>query len=392
MEPGQVDAVVAVPDETGGGAETGSPVVIGVSVLLAILLALLVGVAYRWTGPPLVRVPPQRRLDQASLTTEEVPRRRELEEPTEILEERPKPDGRVSLFQQALGRSRDLLRGGIDRIFGRPLDAPALEALEEVLIRADVGIPTTERLITRVREAAKDGAEDASAMRGVLKDEMRDILVKVHEPFSVPRDASPPWVVLVVGVNGSGKTTTIGKLAARLRGDGHRVLLAAGDTYRAAAEQQLNIWAERAGVDILALDEGADPGAVAFKAIERARAQGHDVVIVDTAGRLQTRKPLMEQLTKVRRVLGKAAEGAPHETLLVLDGTMGQNAMSQARLFHEATPLTGVVVTKLDGTAKGGMILAVATELGLPVKLVGLGEKVTDLRDFDPAVFVDALV
>jgi fused signal recognition particle receptor len=397
MEPGQVDAVVAVPDPTGGDA-TGSPVAIGVSVLLAILFAALIGAAYRWTGPSLVTVPPRRRLDDASFTTEEVPRRREADEPTEIVEDRPQPDARLSLFQQALGRSRDLLRGGIDRIFGRPIDAAALDALEEVLIRADVGIPTTERLITRVREAAREGTKEPAAMRAVLKAEMRDILMKIHRPFTAgspsPSISSggTPWVVLVVGVNGSGKTTTIGKLAARLRSEGHRVLLAAGDTYRAAAEQQLNVWAERAGVDILTLDEGADPGAVAFKALERARSEGHDVVIVDTAGRLQTRKPLMEQLAKVRRVLAKAQDGAPHETLLVLDGTMGQNAMSQARLFHDATPLTGAVVTKLDGTAKGGMILAVAMELELPVKLVGLGEKVTDLRDFDPDVFVDALV
>lgn len=390
MEPGQGDAVVAAPDEAGIDAETGSPVAIGVSVLLAILLAALVGVAYRWTGPPMVRMPPPRQLEDASIT-EEIPRRREADETTEVIEERPTADVRISLFQQALGRSRDLIRSGIDRIFGRPIDDAALESLEEVLIRADVGIPTTDRLISRVRDAAKEGTIEPAEMRGVLRAEMREILGKIHRPFAAPREGAP-WVILVVGVNGSGKTTTIGKLAARLREGGHRVVLAAGDTYRAAAEQQLVVWAERAGVDIVALDEGADPGAVAYKAVERARAEGHDVVIVDTAGRLQTRKPLMEQLAKVRRVLGKAADGAPHETLLVLDGTMGQNALSQARLFNEATPLTGVVVTKLDGTAKGGMILAVATELGLPVKLVGLGEKVTDLRDFDPDVFVDALV
>ncbi|MEZ4241955.1 MAG: signal recognition particle-docking protein FtsY [Myxococcota bacterium] len=386
MGPGEGHAVVEAPDHAMSAATASPEVVVG-SVVLAIAFAGLVGVAYRWTGPPVVRVPPQRRLDDASLTTEEIERVPDL--PTEI-HERPTPEPRVSLFQQALGRSRDLLRGGIDRIFGRPIDASALEALEEVLIRADVGIPTTDRLITRVREAASDGTNDAAAMRGVLKDEMRAILGKVHQPFRA--EAGQPWVVLVVGVNGSGKTTTIGKLAARLRGEGHRVLLAAGDTYRAAAEQQLNVWAERANVDITALDEGADPGAVAYKAVERAQREGHDVVIVDTAGRLQTRKPLMEQLSKVRRVLDKASPGAPQETLLVLDGTMGQNAMSQARLFHEATPLTGVVVTKLDGTAKGGMILAIATELGLPVKLVGLGEQVGDLRDFEPEVFVDALV
>lgn len=288
------------------------------------------------------------------------------------------------MLRDALGRSRDVLKEGLDRLLGRPLDESATEDLEEVLLRADVGVMTTERLLTRVRASRAD--ED---LRGMLRTEMTAILEPIHAPFA---PAPGLWVVLVVGVNGSGKTTTIGKLAARLKEQGRKVLLAAGDTFRAAAEQQLSTWAERAGVDILVLDEGADPGAVAFKAIERARAEGHDVVLVDTAGRLQTRKPLMEELGKIRRVLDKALPGAPHETLLVLDGTMGQNGMSQAALFHEATPLTGVVVTKLDGTAKGGMILAIANELRLPVKLVGLGEKVGDLRDFDPHAFVDALL
>ena len=199
-------------------------------------------------------------------------------------------------------------------------------------------------------------------------------------------------MILVVGVNGSGKTTTIGKLAHRYREQGKRVMLAAGDTYRAAAAEQLQVWAERTGADFARLDEGADPGAVVFQALERAESGGHDVVIIDTAGRLQTRKPLMEQLSKVRRVIQKRVPSGPHETLLVLDGTMGQNGMSQATLFHEATPLTGVVVTKLDGTAKGGMVLAIASELKLPVKLVGLGEQAADLRDFEPEAFVEALV
>jgi fused signal recognition particle receptor len=195
----------------------------------------------------------------------------------------------------------------------------------------------------------------------------------------------------VVGVNGSGKTTTIGKLAARLVRDGRKVLLAAGDTYRAAAAEQLEVWAERAGADIVRHKDGSDPGAVVYDALEAAKARGHDVVIIDTAGRLQTRKPLMDQLAKVRRVISKKIGDAPHETLLVVDGTMGQNAMSQARQFNEATPLTGVVVTKLDGTAKGGMILGLASELGLPVKLIGIGEQVDDLRDFEPDAFVEAL-
>jgi fused signal recognition particle receptor len=301
----------------------------------------------------------------------------------------PPPVGVYALFQSALGRSRAILQSGLDRILGRPVvDAVALDDLEEALLRADVGVATTERLLTKVREVS-GATGDPQQVRKALRSEMQALLDSVHAPLTPRPDL---WVILVVGVNGSGKTTTIGKLAARLKGEGRKVLLAAGDTYRAAAEQQLAVWAERAGVDIVALDEGADPAAVAFKALERARKEGHDVVIVDTAGRLQTRKPLMEQLGKVRRVIDKALPGAPHETLLVLDGTIGQNGLSQAKLFHEATPITGVVITKLDGTAKGGMILAVATETGLPVKLVGLGEKVGDLRDFEPAAFVEALM
>lgn len=360
---------------------------VAVSVAIALALGYVANAPVRARLSTIRRLPPGR-LDDPTLTTEE----------TEEVARTPAPSperaqaGSRSLFQAALGRSRDLLRSGFDRIFGgKPVDRAGLDALEEVLLRADVGIATTERLVKRVEAASAANPADATALRGALRAEMRAMLDATHRPFAVG-GGGPPWVVLVVGVNGSGKTTTIGKLAARLAGEGKRVLLAAGDTYRAAAEQQLSVWAERAGVAVIALDEGADPGAVAYKAVERARAEAFDVVIVDTAGRLQTRKPLMEQLGKVRRVLDKAVPGAPHETLLVLDGTMGQNGMSQAKLFNDATPITGVVVTKLDGTAKGGMVLSIATELGLPVKLVGLGEKITDLRDFDPEQFVDALV
>jgi fused signal recognition particle receptor len=311
---------------------------------------------------------------------------------TPAIPDRPAPAPEVprssvfGFFRDAMARSRDSLKVGLDRLLGRPLDAAATEELEETLLRSDVGVATTERLLQKVRAQGVD-----VDVRRALTAEMKEILRPVHQAFGIPA-APRPYVILVVGVNGSGKTTTIGKLASRLKAEGHRVLVAAGDTFRAAAEQQLGVWAERAGVDLLALDEGADPGAVAFKAMERARAEGHDVVLVDTAGRLQSKKPLMDELGKIRRVLDKGLPGAPHETLLVLDGTMGQNGMSQAQLFHSATPLTGVVVTKLDGTAKGGMILSIGAELGLPVKLVGLGEKVGDLRDFDPDVFVDALL
>jgi fused signal recognition particle receptor len=363
--------------------ETASPEAVGGSVLAALLVGVLLSLYLRRAIPPAPRLP-GRVEAPAGVVAPLPPPVTGVAVPPAVAP----PTGLLGLFRDALGRSRDVLRGGLDRILGRPIDAASLDALEEALLQADVGVPTTERILARVRDAARTET-DPEVLRAAVAGEMRAILTGVHRPLAVPPDL---WVVLVVGVNGSGKTTTIGKLASRLRGEGRKVLLAAGDTFRAAAEQQLGIWAERAGVDLVALDEGADPAAVAFKALERARSEGHDVVIVDTAGRLQTKKPLMEQLGKIRRVLDKAHPGAPHETLLVLDGTIGQNGLSQARLFHEATPLTGVVVTKLDGTAKGGMILAVATELELPVKLVGLGEKVGDLRDFDPEAFVDALV
>lgn len=294
----------------------------------------------------------------------------------------------VDRFRAGLARSRDALLGRLGAgLGGRAADAD-LDALEEALLLADVGVPTTQRLIDAVR-AARTG--DVT-VREALAREARGILERVGAPLRLVAPADGPLVLLVVGVNGSGKTTTIGKLAARLVREGRSVLLAAADTYRAAAAEQLAVWADRAGAQLVRHAEGADPGAVVFDALEAARARGIDVVIIDTAGRLQTAKPLMEQLGKVRRVVEKKLPGAPHETLLVLDGTMGQNALAQARAFHEAAPVTGAVVTKLDGTAKGGMVLAVAAELGLAVKLVGIGEKVDDLRDFDAASFVDGLL
>ena len=299
------------------------------------------------------------------------------------------PTGLASRLRAALGRSRGALQGRFDTLFGRSsVDEELFEELEETLLAADAGLPTTERILAPLRERAKAGEDDPAVLREALRTDIRGMLQAVHQPLS-PRDGL--WVVLVVGVNGSGKTTTIGKLAARLVGQGRKVILAAGDTYRAAAAEQLEVWAERAGADIVRHQEGADPGAVVFDALEAAQARGHDVVLIDTAGRLQTRKPLMDQLAKMRRVIRKHVPDGPHETLLVIDGTMGQNAMSQAKLFHEATPLTGVAVTKLDGTAKGGMVLAIASDLQVPVKLIGIGEQVDDLRDFEPSAFVEAL-
>lgn len=298
--------------------------------------------------------------------------------------------GLVGLLRGALGRSRAALQGRFEDLFGRPVDESLFVDLEDTLLVADVGVLTAERLTNEVRQAAK-GKEspDPAMLRKVLQDGMVRLLESVDAPFATVPE--PPLVILVVGVNGSGKTTTIGKLAARYAGEGKSVLLAAGDTYRAAAAQQLEIWAERTGAAFVRDQEGADPGSVVYAALEQAKKTGVDVVLIDTAGRLQTRKPLMEQLSKLCRVIQKHVPDGPHETILVLDGTMGQNGLSQAQLFHEATPLTGVVVTKLDGTAKGGMVLTIASELKVPVKFIGIGEKLEDLRPFEPRVFVEAL-
>jgi fused signal recognition particle receptor len=300
-------------------------------------------------------------------------------------------DGLGGLLQRALANSRSVLKGGLDAVFGgKKVEDAAFDELEEALLRSDVSLRTAKWLLDPIRAAARGPSADPAALRQQLRDAIRTCLSAVERPLRRP-DGVAPWVILVVGVNGSGKTTTIGKLAARFQGQGQRVLVAAGDTYRAAAVEQLKEWASRAGAEVVAGSPGADPGAVVHDALTAARARGCDVVIIDTAGRLQTARPLMEQLSKVRRVIDKVVPGAPHETLLVLDGTMGQNGLSQAVQFHEATPLTGVVVTKLDGTAKGGMLLTLAHELAIPVPLLGLGEGVADLRDFEAEAFVEAL-
>jgi fused signal recognition particle receptor len=260
-----------------------------------------------------------------------------------------------------------------------PNDEDAWERLEEALITGDVGVPATAEIVRRLEE--QGGLE---GLEGVLAS-------MLGEPGSIDLSARPS-VILVVGVNGTGKTTTIGKLAAKLAEHGRSVLLAAADTFRAAAEEQLEVWAQRAGADFVGSPRGGDPAAVAYDAIQAAESRGRDVVIVDTAGRLHTQTNLMEELAKVRRVIAGRVEGAPHETLLVVDATTGQNGLQQARLFGEAAGVTGVALTKLDGSAKGGIAVAIAHELGLPVTLVGVGEGLDDLRPFDPDDFARALV
>jgi fused signal recognition particle receptor len=291
--------------------------------------------------------------------------------------------GFFTRLRDSLGKTRRAMTEQLAAAAFDPADQEAWERLEEALIAADVGVPTTAELVRRL-EARSEVEELGEALAA----EAAELL---GEPGRLDL-GERPTVILVVGVNGTGKTTTIGKLASRLSEHGHSVILAAADTFRAAAEEQLEIWAGRAGADFVGSERGGDPAAVAYDAIEAATARGRDVVVVDTAGRLHTQTNLMEELAKVRRVIERRLEGAPHETLLVIDATTGQNGLQQARLFGEAVNVSGVALTKLDGSAKGGVALAIAHELGLPVKLVGVGEGIEDLRPFDPQDFARALL
>ncbi len=270
----------------------------------------------------------------------------------------------------------------------KKLTAEDIDLVEEILISADVGVDTTMEIIDELTERTSAGELSGEDAIKILERHLLDVL---GEPQRIVADKKP-FVIIVVGVNGTGKTTTIGKLAKRFKDEGKKVLLAAGDTFRAAAQEQLEIWAERVGVDIHKGAEKADPASVVFDAIEKAKARGYDVVIADTAGRLHTKKNLMEELKKIVRVAGKALEGAPHEVLLVIDATTGQNGLSQAEVFAQSVPITGLVLTKLDGTARGGIAVAIRRKLGIPIKLVGVGEKAEDLLDFDPEEYVKALV
>ncbi|MDI7246335.1 MAG: signal recognition particle-docking protein FtsY [Bacillota bacterium] len=298
----------------------------------------------------------------------------------------------LARLTERLARTRDGLVGKVEALFGRRpvLDEEFFEELEAILLQADVGVKATERLLRGLEAGAaevRQGGGEKDLMKH-LKEEVLDVLGP-REPLA--KAPSGTTVVMVVGVNGTGKTTTVGKLGHRFRAEGAKVILGASDTFRAAAIEQLEIWGERAGADVIRHEEGGDPGAVAYDACQAAKARRADYVILDTAGRLHTRMNLMEELKKVRRVVEREIPGAPHEVLLVLDATSGQNAIAQARTFKDAVDVTGIALTKLDGTAKGGVVLAIREELGIPVKLVGIGEGVEDLRDFDPVEFADAL-
>jgi fused signal recognition particle receptor len=305
----------------------------------------------------------------------------------------PAADGLLARLKSKLGRGRSWLTHDLANLLpGGRIDATVLDELESRLIAADVGIETSERILAGLRRrVARSELADLDALLAALRATLLEILAPCAQPLEVD-GARRPFVILVVGVNGSGKTTTIGKLAHRLGEAGAQVVLAAGDTFRAAAIEQLQVWGQRNQVPVIAQATGADPAAVIYDALQSAQARGADVLIADTAGRLHTQSNLMDELRKVRRVLGRLDPTAPHEVLLVLDAGQGQNALAQARQFHAALGVTGIVMTKLDGTARGGIVLAIADTLKLPIRFIGVGEAIEDFAVFDAEAYVDALL
>ena len=300
--------------------------------------------------------------------------------------------GWFARLRQGLAKTRDGLSSRLDQMFavGKAIDQALLDEIETLLITSDFGMPVTEEVIQTLTKAmSRKSLKDAEAVREALK----STLVQMIEPSALPLPQSDaePLVVLMVGVNGAGKTTTAGKLAHRFKSEGRQVMLAAGDTYRAAAVEQLKTWGERNGVDVVAQQTGADSASVIFDALSSAKAKGADVLIADTAGRLQNKANLMQELEKIVRVMNRIDESAPHSVLLVIDGGTGQNALMQAREFKNSVPVSGLVVTKLDGTAKGGVMFALARELGLPIHYIGVGEQLDDLRPFDAKAYVEAI-
>ena len=308
-------------------------------------------------------------------------------------EEEPKKQGIFERMKQAVSRTRENLSERIDEVvsLNAEIDRSTLDDLEATLIGADLGTKTTEQLLTALREKAdRKQIADVAELKRLLKEEVRNVLLRANVQPVETVDGEPE-VIMVVGVNGTGKTTTIGKLANVFRADGKSVVLCAADTFRAAAIEQLEVWGDRTGTEVIKTKPGGDPAAVLFDALQAAKARNLDYVIVDTAGRLHTKSSLMTELEKMRRTAQRIITGAPHETLLVVDATTGQNGLQQAKLFTESSGVTGIVLTKLDGTAKGGIVVAISNELGLPVRYVGVGEKAGDLLRFDAEAFVDSL-
>lgn len=369
----------------------GIPVIVWVLVLLAAVVVLIVWLRSRAKAPPARPTLPE-------------PLRPEAPRPLEPVEVRPEAPPAAAVpaaknLADGLGRTRD--EGFVGRIRslvrGRNIDESIFDELEEILFTADLGVKTATALLEDLRgRVTRKEAGNPDALQSILKTDLRARLGERPAPPTFTDSGTKPYVVMVVGVNGVGKTTTIGKLAkqisdGRLGPAGRKLILGAGDTFRAAAAAQLEIWGQRVGVEVVSNKEGTDPSAVAFDSAKAAVARGADVLILDTAGRLHTKTNLMEELKKVKRVLAREVPGAPHEVLLVVDATTGQNALNQAREFNEGVGVTGVVLTKLDGTAKGGIVVAIRDELKIPIRFIGIGEGVEDLRAFDPDAFVDAL-
>jgi len=364
-------------------------------IILAVVIAVLVIVIALATrrasrAEKVSRPPPSAEIVQPK-AAEAVPEAPPAEEEREEEEEAPEDDRKKAL-RAGLAKTRGGFIARIGALLSgkKTIDAETMDRLEEVLVGADIGFKTSQKIFEAVKKAlTREQLTDPETIWAHIRGQSEKILEIGALPLDLTR--ARPFVILVVGVNGVGKTTTIGKLAAKYAKHGMRVLLAAGDTFRAAATEQLEIWGQRTGAPVLRGKEGSDPSSVIFDAVKKAQAENYDVVIADTAGRLHTKVDLMEELQKVRRVLGKAMEGAPHETFLVVDATNGQNAIAQAALFKQAMALTGIILTKLDGTAKGGVILGISDELSVPVRYIGIGEKVDDLREFDAHEFVVAL-
>ncbi|WP_225818569.1 signal recognition particle-docking protein FtsY [Providencia vermicola] len=336
----------------------------------------------------------ERQAAEAARLAEEEAERLRLEEEKNNLskeQEKPKKEGFFARLKKGLLKTRQNLGSGFLSLFtGKKIDDDLFDELEEQLLIADVGVETTRKIIDNLTaHASRKDLKDAEALYGKLREEMSDILAKVDKPLVI--EDKKPYVILMVGVNGVGKTTTIGKLARQYQSEGKSVMLAAGDTFRAAAVEQLQVWGERNKIPVVAQHTGADPASVIFDAIQSAQAKGVDVLIADTAGRLQNKSHLMEELKKIVRVMKKLDENAPHEIMLTLDASTGQNAVSQAKLFDEAVGLTGITLTKLDGTAKGGVIFSIADQFGIPIRYIGIGEGIEDLRPFKADDFIEAL-
>ncbi|HBR6963211.1 TPA: signal recognition particle-docking protein FtsY [Klebsiella aerogenes] len=328
----------------------------------------------------------------AAQVVEETPEEEaETQEAAPQEQEKPTKEGFFARLKRSLVKTKQNLGSGFISLFrGKKIDDDLFDELEEQLLIADVGVETTRKIITNLTEgASRKQLRDAEALYGLLKEEMSEILTKVEEPLNV--EGKTPFVILMVGVNGVGKTTTIGKLARQFEQQGKSVMLAAGDTFRAAAVEQLQVWGQRNEIPVIAQHTGADSASVIFDAIQAAKARNIDVLIADTAGRLQNKSHLMEELKKIVRVMKKLDVDAPHEVMLTIDASTGQNAISQAKLFHEAVGLTGITLTKLDGTAKGGVIFSVADQFSIPIRYIGVGERIEDLRPFNAGDFIEAL-